>query len=78
MWTFFSKIGVAVAAALSGAFLGLASFVPNVVDQTSSALFTIRLLIGPVPAVIFAAGILLVQRYQLDEKTYNAIIAEEK
>ena len=77
MWTFFSKIGVAVAAALSGAFLGLASFVPNVVDQTSSALFTIRLLIGPVPAVIFAAGILLVQRYQLDEKTYNSIVGQE-
>jgi len=78
MWTFFSKIGVAVAAALSGAFLGLAGFVPNITDQTSSALFSIRLLIGPVPAVIFITGILLIQRYQLDEKAYNAIIAGEK
>ncbi|NLI19971.1 MAG: MFS transporter [Clostridiales bacterium] len=77
MWTFFSKIGVALAAALAGAFLGLASFVPNVVEQTASALFTIRLLIGPVPAVIFLSGIVLIQRYPLDEKTYDAIVAQE-
>jgi glycoside/pentoside/hexuronide:cation symporter, GPH family len=78
MWTFFSKIGVALAAALAGAFLSLASFVPNIVAQTDSALFTIRLLIGPIPAFIFVAGILLIQRYQLDEKTYDAIIAQEQ
>ena len=78
MWTFFSKIGVAIAAALSGAFLSLESFVPNVADQADSALFAIRLLIGPIPAVIFTAGILLIQRYRLDEKTYNAILAGEK
>jgi GPH family glycoside/pentoside/hexuronide:cation symporter len=78
MWTFFSKIGVALAAALSGAFLSLASFVPNVVEQTGSALFTIRLLIGPIPAVIFVSGILLMQRYPLDEGAYNALIASER
>ncbi len=77
MWTFFSKIGVALAAALSGMFLDLAKFVPNAIDQVPSTLLTIRLLIGPVPAVIFIAGILLIQRYPLDEKSYNAIIAEE-
>ncbi|MFH1880645.1 MAG: glycoside-pentoside-hexuronide (GPH):cation symporter [Bacillota bacterium] len=78
MWTFFSKIGVALAAALAGAFLGLARFVPNVAEQTGATIFTIRLLIGPVPALIFIAGIFLIQRYQLDEKTYNTIIAAEK
>ena len=77
MWTFFSKIGVALAAALSGVFLGFAKFVPNIVDQTPGALFTIRLLIGPVPALIFLAGILLIQPYPLDEQRYDAILAEE-
>lgn len=78
MWTFFSKIGVALAAALSGVFLGFAKFVPNIVDQTPGALFTIRLLIGPVPALIFLAGILLIQPYPLDEQKYDAILAEEQ
>lgn len=74
MWTFFSKIGVALAAALTGAFLSLANFVPNLADQSSTTIFTIRLLIGPIPAVVFIAGILLIQRYPLDEETYNTII----
>ena len=78
MWTFFSKIGVALAAALSGVFLGFAKFVPNILDQTPGALYTIRLLIGPVPALIFLLGILLVQKYPLDEERYDAILAEEQ
>ena len=78
MWTFFSKIGVALAAALAGSFLTLASFVPNLVDQSSTALFSIRLMIGPIPAVIFLAGILLIQPYQLDEASYDAILAQEE
>ena len=76
MWTFFSKIGVALAAALAGVFLGFAGFVANVAEQTGATIFTIRLLIGPVPAIIFLVGILLVQKYKLDEKTYNEIIKQ--
>ena len=78
MWTFFSKIGVALAAALAGVFLGFAGFVANVADQTGAAILTIRLLIGPVPAVIFIAGILLIHRYELDEKTYNEILSSHR
>lgn len=78
MWTFFSKIGVALAAALAGAFLGLAGFAANAAEQTGSALLTIRILIGPVPALVFIAGILLIRRYPLDEKTYNEIIASKQ
>ena len=78
MWTFFSKVGVALAAAIAGVFMGFAGFIANVAEQTGAAIFTIRLLIGPVPAVIFLTGILLIQKYQLDEKTYNAILAAEQ
>ena len=78
MWTFFSKIGVALAGALSGFYLGVARFVPNSMEQTNASIFTIRLLIGPVPAIIFLAGIFLVNRYQLDEKTYNRLMAAKQ
>lgn len=77
MWTFFSKLGVALAAALSGAFLSVAGFVPNIFNQASTALLTIRLMIGPIPAVIFLAGIFLIQPYQLDEESYDAILTGE-
>ena len=77
MWTFFAQVGVAIAGGFSGIFLGFADFIPNAVAQTDSALLAIRLLIGPIPAAIFIAGILLIQRYQLDEKTYNTILAGE-
>ncbi|MBN1778011.1 MAG: MFS transporter [Clostridiales bacterium] len=74
MWTFFSKIGVALAGALTGAFLGLAKYVPDAAVQTDAAIFTIRLLVGVVPALIFAAGIFLIRNYGLDEETYNEIV----
>jgi len=74
MWTFFSKIGVALAGSLTGLFLDLADFVPNVAEQTDATILTIRLLIGVVPAVIFLAGIVLIRNYGLDEKTYNEIV----
>ncbi len=76
MWTFVSKLGVALAAALAGLFLSLAGFVPDV-EQTSSALLAIRLVIGPVPAAVLLAAILAIRRYPLDEAAYNAVLAEE-
>ena len=78
MWTFFSKIGVALAAALAGMFMGMAGFVANVAEQTGATILTIRLLIGPVPALIFLTGILLIRRYTLDEETYNEIMAAKQ
>ena len=75
MWTFFSKIGVALAGALTGAFLGLAKYVPDAAVQTDGTILTIRLLIGIVPALIFLGGIFLIRNYSLDEKTYDEIMA---
>ncbi|MCX7025478.1 MAG: MFS transporter [Spirochaetes bacterium] len=76
IWTFTSKIGVALATSLAGVFLGLAGYVANAASQPESAILAIRLVIGPLPAAILLAGILLVERYPLDEKTYEAIMAE--
>jgi GPH family glycoside/pentoside/hexuronide:cation symporter len=77
MWTFFSKIGVALAVGIAGIFLGLAHYDANLAIQPASAIFAIRLIIGPIAAVIFIAGILLVNRYPLDEKAYEAIMAQK-
>ncbi len=81
MWTFCSQVGVAVAAAVSGTLLELARYITpataeQVVTQPDSAMFMIRILLGPVPAAIFLLGVLLMHSYPIDEKTYDAIIAE--
>ncbi len=74
MWTFTSKIGVALAPALTVLFLGLSGFMADR-EQSQATLTAIRLIIGPIPSVIFVIGIILVNKYKLDEKTYNQIIA---
>jgi GPH family glycoside/pentoside/hexuronide:cation symporter len=73
MWTFFSKIGASLAALLSGLILTAGGYVADAV-QSPQALLAIRLIIGPVPAVIFVAAVVLVQMYPLDEKTYRQLL----
>ena len=75
MWTFISQFGIALAPAVSGIVLGLSGFKADTL-QSPLTLYVIRLLIGPIPAVIFLAGILIINRYPLDEKTYDEIITK--
>ncbi len=75
MWTFVSKIGIALAPALVGIVLSVSGFIPDQI-QSPVTLLAIRILIGPVPVAIFIAGILIIERYPLDEKTYTEILAE--
>jgi GPH family glycoside/pentoside/hexuronide:cation symporter len=66
MWTFFSKVGSSLAALLSGLILSASGYIAGAV-QSEPALFAIRLIIGPVPAVIFIGAAILVHFYPLDE-----------
>ncbi len=75
MWTFVSKLGIALAPGLVGLILSLSGFEPDEV-QSAATLFAIRLLIGPVPVAVLVAGIVIIDRYPLDEKTYEKILAE--
>lgn len=71
-----SKIGQALALLVTGLVLTLGHYAANAV-QTESARFAIRLLAGPLPALVLLAALVLVQFYPLDEKTYARILAEE-
>jgi GPH family glycoside/pentoside/hexuronide:cation symporter len=77
MWTFVSKLGAALAGFVSGQILNLGGYVAHA-EQSHSAIMAIRLIIGPIPAVLFIAALVLVNFYPLDEKTYNALMAEKK
>jgi len=75
MWTFVSKVGMALSAFISGLILNWGGYVANTA-QGAPAKLAIRLLIGPIPAAIFIGGLILMQFYPLDEKTYKKMMGQ--
>jgi GPH family glycoside/pentoside/hexuronide:cation symporter len=72
LWTFSSKLGQAIAIGISGWILDIFNYVPNV-EQTDTAILGIRLLCGPVPAVFFITGIIVLIFYPITPKYYAEI-----
>ena len=75
MWTFISKAGTALSLFLSGQILNLGGYAANAA-QSPGAKLAIRLIIGPIPAVLFLAAFILIQLYPLDEKTYKKMMGQ--
>jgi GPH family glycoside/pentoside/hexuronide:cation symporter len=74
MWTFIAQCGQALSVGMSGLILNWGGYVAEKA-QTPEALGAIRLIIGPIPAVIFAGGVLLLCAYPITEKVYNELMA---
>ena len=75
MWTFISKCGAALSGFISGIILSLGGYMPNAV-QGSKAKMAIRLIVGPIPAVVFLCALIVIQLYPLDEKTYKKLMGQ--
>ncbi len=80
-FVFLQKLAVAVGLFLIGQLLGAAGYIKPTTEvqlpvQPDSALFVIRLLIGPIPAVILAAGIYLVYRFPITKEQHEQTLAE--
>ncbi len=73
IWTFGIKIGQAIALAVTGGILSLTGYVREAV-QTTSAEFGIRLLLGPIAAVIFLLAVVVLWMYPINERRYGEII----
>jgi GPH family glycoside/pentoside/hexuronide:cation symporter len=73
MWTLISKIGQALAIGVSGWILQGSGYVPEVV-QGETARLGIRLLLGPVTAIIFVAAVVVLRFYPLNESRYNEVL----
>lgn len=83
MWTFFSKLGSALGVGMSGWILGAMDFIePARVDyvpvQPQSAILGIRLLSGPIPALFFLAGIVVLSFYPITKEVYEQILEKVK
>jgi glycoside/pentoside/hexuronide:cation symporter, GPH family len=65
-----------VAIPLTAVFLDVTNYVPNAAEQPASALLGIRLLMGPIPAVLLTIAIVFAIRYPLDRDSYSQVVAE--
>jgi glycoside/pentoside/hexuronide:cation symporter, GPH family len=75
IWTFGIKIGQAIALAITGAVLSIVGYVPEAA-QTPVAQLGIRLLVGPITAVIFVIGVVVLYLYPINETRYNEILEQ--
>jgi GPH family glycoside/pentoside/hexuronide:cation symporter len=72
MWTFITQCGQALSIGLMGVLLEASGYVAEA-EQTAGALKCIRLFLGPVPALVFILGTLLLVKYPITEKVYEAL-----
>jgi GPH family glycoside/pentoside/hexuronide:cation symporter len=75
LWAFLTKFTSALGVAVSGWALGLFGYVPNV-EQTSQALFGIRLFFSIVPAVVILISLPLLIWYPITRKSHAALVEE--
>jgi glycoside/pentoside/hexuronide:cation symporter, GPH family len=75
IWTFVIALGGALAGFLVGQSLALFGYVPNAVQSANSVL-GIRILIGPLPAILILLANLALAFYPLDKKRYDELQAQ--
>jgi GPH family glycoside/pentoside/hexuronide:cation symporter len=71
--TLAQKIAVSIALPLALLVLDRFGYIPNSVDQPESAVNGIRLIAGPIPAVLLGMGILFAILYPLGRENYTEI-----
>ncbi|MDR2096351.1 MAG: MFS transporter [Treponema sp.] len=77
IWTFIAKVGQSLAVFISGFILDLGGYIADAV-QSSGAIRAIRIIVGPLPALILTGALILIAFYPLDEKTYRELMAKGK
>ena len=75
LWTFSSKIGQAIALALTGLILDIFKYEPDTVLEPFT-LTGIRLLCGPVPVVFYIAGIAVLAAYPITRAYYKKMLED--
>lgn len=78
MTTLARKITSAGAVPLIGPILELTGYQPNVPIQSAQAVQGIRMIIGPIPAVLLGIGIVIAYKYPLGRKEFFSMVEEIK
>lgn len=74
--TLFQKIASSIAIPLALVILDLTNYIPNAAEQPASALTGIRIMIGPIPALLLIGGILFAALYPLSRSEFTRVVKE--
>lgn len=74
--TLMKKVASSVAIPMTAVLLDVTNYVPNAVEQPASAMLGIRMLMGPIPAVLLTIAIIFAIKYPLDREGYTRVVAE--
>jgi GPH family glycoside/pentoside/hexuronide:cation symporter len=74
--TLTKKVATSIALPVMLLLLEFTGYVPNAAQQPASALWGIRIAIGPIPAVLLCAGILFALKYPLDRAGFTQVVNE--
>jgi GPH family glycoside/pentoside/hexuronide:cation symporter len=77
MWTFISKMGTALALFITGLILEAGGYISTAgegANQPDSVFNSIRIIIGPIPAVVLIGAIIMIAFYPLNEKTHDELM----
>jgi GPH family glycoside/pentoside/hexuronide:cation symporter len=74
--TLMQKVASSIAIPLTAVLLDVTNYVPNAAEQPASALLGIRLLMGPIPAMLLTIAIIFALKYPLDRDGYTKVVAE--
>ncbi len=70
------KVASSIAIPLRPLILDASGYIPNSAIQPPSAVTAIRLVVGPIPAVLLCAGIIFAWLYPLNRTQYREVLAE--
>lgn len=70
------KVASSIAIPLILLLLDTTGYVPNATQQSTSAMLGIRLVVGPIPAMLLCTGILFALVYPLKRAAYSQVVAE--
>lgn len=76
--TLMQKVASSIAIPFTLLILQLTGYIPNTAEQPLSAQTGIRLVIGPVPALLLLVGIAFALRYPLSREKHAQVVAELK
>lgn len=74
--TLLTKVAASVAVPLVLLLLEVTEYVPNATLQPVSALWGIRIVMGPIPAILLCLGIWIAFHYPLDREQYRRVVEE--
>ncbi|HQE92954.1 MAG TPA: glycoside-pentoside-hexuronide (GPH):cation symporter [Anaerolineae bacterium] len=74
--TLSEKVASSIAVPLALLLLDVTGYIPNAVQQPASALWGIRLIMGPIPAALLGLGIVLAFKYPLTRARYAQLVQD--